>query len=227
MNSFSVYSRISSLLLFAVIYISSAAQVPNDMLSKYDADDIDRMYCMQIVDSTSNEGISYSAISYNGEIVAVSYYGPQRYSCMLREVADCKAECEYLNDRYLSDKGINAFIFQKLGYIPPLERTGFIQESGSGKSQKSMARTNKNNGVIYQVHVLNDSVFEVNYVHTAFFAKTDVLVPQNDAERKGMYDKYFTVSGAEAFIRQKLMCDSIPEFEITVDFAKDTGRCLK
>ena len=186
--------------------------------------DIDRMYCIQNTDDIiTYSNFCYSAISYKGEKIVISYSLPVQHIESLTVTANNSNEQTALDEELCSNKGIANFLLQKLGYMPAISRDELSIESQnetteSTKSIFVQSTMNDNVAFSYYVEVLNSTHFTRIYSVCNMVRKTEVIMPKDSTELEQILTEYFTPSGVEEFIKRVSEMTELPKYETLVDF---------
>ena len=211
MNSWSI--KLFAFVSLAMMSVKAIAQECVDKTA-----DIDRMYCIQ-----NTDGFCYSAISYKGEKIVISYSLPVQHIESLTVTANNSNEQTALDEEFCSNKGIANFLLQKLGYMPAISRDEFSIESQnetteSTKSIFVQSTMNDNVAFSYYVEVLNSRHFTRIYSVCNMVRKTEVIMPKDSTELEQILTEYFTPSGVEEFIKRVSEMTKLPKYETLVDF---------
>ena len=217
MNSWSI-----KLFAFVSLAIMSVKTIAQECVDK--TADIDRMYCIQNTDDIiTYSNFCYSAISYKGEKIVISYSLPVQHTESLTVTANNSNEQTALDEEFCSNKGIANFLLQKLGYMPAITREELSIESQnetteSTKSIFVQSTMNDNVAFSYYVEVLNSRHFTRIYSVCNMVRKTEVIMPKDSTELEQILIEHFTPSGVEEFIKRVSKMTKLPKYETLVDF---------
>ena len=213
MNSWSI--KLFAFVSLAMMSVKAIAQECVDKTA-----DIDRMYCIQ-----NTDGFCYSAISYKGEKIVISYSLPEQHIESLTVTANNSNEQTALDEELCSNKGIANFLLQKLGYMPAISITrdelSIESQNETTESTKSIfvqSTMNDNVAFSYYVEVLNSRHFTRIYSVCNMVRKTEVITPKDSTELEQILTEYFTPSGVEEFIKRVSEMTKLPKYETLVDF---------
>ena len=218
MNSWSI-----KLFAFVSLAIMSAKATAQECVDK--TADIDRMYCIQNTDIITDDNFCYSAISYKGEKIVISYSLPVQHIEGLMVTANNSNEQTALDEELCSNKGIANFLLQKLGYMPAISITrdeiSIESQNETTESTKTiLVQSTRNDNVAfsYYAEVLNSTHFTRMYSVCNMVRKTEVITPKDNTELEQILTEYFTPSGVEEFIKRVSEMTELPKYETLVDF---------
>ena len=211
------------LFIFVSLAIISGRSIAQESVDK--AANIDRMYCIQNTGKVSSNNFSYSAISYKGEKIVISYCLPVQHVEYRIKTAKNSDEQIAFDEEFCSNKGIANFLLQKLGYLPPItidkEEFSVKSQDETMKSKKSIfvqSKMNSSTTFNYIVEVQNGTDFTLHYSVCNPVRKTEVIIPKDDTELEQILNEYFTPSKVEEFIKRESDLNKLPEYETLVDF---------
>ena len=218
MNSWSI--KLFAFVSLAIMSVKTLAQECVDKTA-----DIDRMYCIQNTDIITDNNFCYSAISYKGEKIVISYSLPVKHIEGLMVTANNSNEQTALDEELCSNKGIANFLLQKLGYMPAISITrdelSIESQNKTTESTKSiLVQSTRNDNVAfsYYAEVLDSTHFTRIYSVCNMVRKTEVITPKDSTELEQILTEYFTPSGVEEFIKRVSEMTELPKYETLVDF---------